>query len=354
MAAIFQFGFREAQPWPEANRLEDIRWSLAALDPHAHVRCGVFQASDGANLPYRFWRANEPRALLLLLHGACDYSGAFDEIAPKLARRGFSCLAYDQRGFGATATRGNWAGSERLAEDAANAAAFLRQRAGAALPLFVLGESMGGAVAVHAAAKYPALTTDGLVLVAPGALASAIRRLFYEWMTRLIRALRRNCELVFDRVSGWELTPSAALRLMGDPLVMNGIKPEIFLGLVALGANAVKEARNVTAPTLTLVAGKDDILRKACIARLHGNLGGDKRWLEFAGAPHMLLDWRDGESALREAAHWMLGRLMMLGPRPAAVANVTNVTPGAACGGCEPAPSAASARRPRLPARQPA
>ncbi|HEY1633053.1 MAG TPA: alpha/beta fold hydrolase [Rhizomicrobium sp.] len=348
MAAIFQFGFRPAQPWPEEHRLDDIRWSLAALDPQSHVRCGVFQASDGANLPYRFWRANEPRALLLLLHGACDYSGAFDEIAPKLAQRGFSCLAYDQRGFGATATRGNWAGSERLAEDAANAAAFLRRRVDAELPLFILGESMGGAVAVHAAARYRSLKADGLVLVAPGALASAIRRVFYDWTTRLIRFWKRNCELVFERVSGWELTPSAAIRLMGDPLVMNGIKPEIFTGLVALGYNAVKEARNVTAPTLTLVAGKDDLLRKACIGSLHGNLGGDKSWLEFAGAPHMLLHWRDGESVLREATHWMLGRLMM---RPK---KVTNVTPEAACGDCGPAPSAASARRPRLPARQPA
>jgi alpha-beta hydrolase superfamily lysophospholipase len=348
MAAIFQFGFRPAQPWPEENRLGDMRWALAALDPRAHVRCGVFPASDGANMPYRFWRANAPRAAVLLLHGACDYSGAFDEIAPKLARRGFTCLAYDQRGFGATASRGSWATVERLVEDAGDAVAFLRRRAGADLPLFIVGESMGGAVAVHAAAKYPALKSEGLVLVAPGALSSAVRRVFYEWAVRLLRFWRRNSELVFERVSGWELTPSAAIRLMGDPLVMTGIKPETFAGLVALGYGAVKEARKVKTPALTLVAGKDDLLRKACIGRLHANLAGDKRWIEFAGAPHMLLHWYEGEAVLREAAHWMLGRLMA---RPAPV---TNVTRGAAFGDCGPAPSsAAGARRPRLPAPRP-
>jgi acylglycerol lipase len=352
MAAIFQFGFRPAQPWLEENRLDDMRWALSALDPQSHVRCGVFPASDGANVPYRFWRAKAPHATILLLHGACDYSGAFDEIAPKLVQRGFSCLAYDQRGFGATASRGNWATTERLVEDVCDAAAFLRQRTGEDLPLFIMGESMGGAIAVHAAARYPALGIGGLVLLAPGALASVARRIFYSWMTRLISLWAWNSELVFERVSGWELTPSAAIRLMGDPLVMRGIKPEIFAGLVALGHGAVREARKVGVPVLTLVAGKDDLLRKACIRGLHGNFAGEKRWMEFADAPHLLLHWRKGETVLREATHWMLGRLM---GRPQAISPVvTNVTRGAACGDCGPGPSAAAACHPPLPARQPA
>jgi acylglycerol lipase len=339
MAGIFQFGLRPHQAWPKEDRIADIRWALSALDPQSRLRCGVFPASDGANVPYRFWPAKQPHAALLLLHGCCDYAGAFDEIAPRLARRGFTCLAYDQRGFGATASRGDWAGVDRMVDDVADAAAFLRQRAGATLPLFVIGESMGGAVALHAAAKFPQAAIAGLVLVAPGALASAIRRFVYGWMARLIRTFFGDSEVVFERVSGWELTPAAAIRLIGDPLVMRSIKPEIFSGLVALGTAAVELAKDVNIPVLTLVAGRDDVLRQACIRRLYDNLAGPKAWHVIADAPHLLLHWRRGESVLREARHWILNRLMAI--------------PAAVSADCASAPYAA-AHRPDLPAQPPA
>ncbi|HXM00751.1 MAG TPA: alpha/beta fold hydrolase, partial [Rhizomicrobium sp.] len=307
---VFHYSLRPQQPWPKEKRLSDIRWALAALDPGAHLRCGAFAASDGADVPYRYWAASEPRAALLLLHGACDYAGAFDEIAPRLARRGFTCLAYDQRGFGATASRGSWGGVDRMVDDVADAAAFLRKRAGRELPLFIMGESMGGAVAVHAAAKYPDAGIAGLVLVAPGALASFFWRILYSWAARLMGLFAGNSEVVFERVSGWELSPSAAIRLIGDPLVMSGIRPEVFAGLVALGCGSVTEARAVHVPVLTLVAARDDVLRQACIRHLHDNLAGEKTWLVVADAPHLLLHWRRGESVLREARHWILNRLM--------------------------------------------
>ncbi|HEX3675234.1 MAG TPA: alpha/beta fold hydrolase [Rhizomicrobium sp.] len=342
MAAVFHFGLRRAEPWPEENRLGDIRWGLSGVDPHARLRCGVFPASDGANVAYRFWRAAEPKAAILLLHGACDYSGAFDEIAPQLAQHGFTCLAYDQRGFGASASRGEWAGTERLVNDVGNAIAFLRERIGHELPLFIAGESMGGAVAVHAAAKFAGLRIAGLVLVAPGALASAVRRIAYGWMARAVRAWARESEVVFERVSGWELTPAAAIRLMSDPLVMRSIRPEIFTGLVALGSGAVKKARKINVPVLTLVAGKDDLLRQPCIRRLHDNLAGEKRWMVVKDAPHLLLHWKHGETVLREVRRWMTHRLAPVSTRASASAD------------CAPGRTGGAAFHPHPPIPRPA
>jgi alpha-beta hydrolase superfamily lysophospholipase len=314
MAGLFRFGLQPVAARDAKGRLADIRWSLSAIDPRARMRCGSFAASDGAAVPYRLWRAHHPRAQILLLHGACDYSGAFDEIAPRLARRGFTSLAIDQRGFGATETRGQWTGQERMVDDIADAITFLRQRTEQTLPLFVIGESMGGAVAVHAAAKFSNLDLSGLVLVAPGALASAVKRMFYHLLARLTRTLTGDSEVVFERISGWELSPASAIRLLGDPLVTRGIKAEQFAGLVNLGYTAVSEAKKVTVPALTLVAGKDDLLRQGCIRRLHNNLGGDKTWNLVEDGPHLLLHWKRGDVVLREARHWMNNRLMMPNP----------------------------------------
>lgn len=318
MTGMFRFGLQPSASRDAEGRLADTRWSLAAVDPRAHLRCGAFPASDGAQVPYRLWQAHHPRAQLLLLHGACDYSGAFDEIAPRLARRGFTSLAIDQRGFGATESRGTWTSQDRMVDDVADAIAFLRTRMGAKLPLFVIGESMGGAVAVHAAAKFPNLDLSGLVLVAPGALASAVKRMFYHLLSRITRALTGNSEVVFERISGWELSPASAIRLLGDPLVMRGIKTEQFEGLVNLGYTAVSEAKKVTTPVLTLVAGKDDLLNQVCIRRLYDNFAGEKTWNLVKDGPHLLLHWKRGDVVLREARHWINNMMMM--PSPASLA----------------------------------
>jgi alpha-beta hydrolase superfamily lysophospholipase len=273
------------------------------------MRCGSFRASDGAEIPYRLWQARDPVAAVLLLHGAFDYAAAFDEIGPKLAREGLAALAIDQRGFGATRSRGTWSSTSRMAEDAAEAARILLERAGCETPLFVLGESLGGAVAVHAAATGKLPQLRGLVLVAPGALASRIRQRLLAFVAAAVRLVAGDSEIVFERLAGWELTPAAAIRLIGDPLVMRRIRPEMLCGLADLALSAVSEASSVATPVLTMVGERDELVRLACVQRLFENLAGEKRWRVIPDAPHLLLHWRRSNEILREAVAWMTAQL---------------------------------------------
>ncbi|MGH6890090.1 MAG: alpha/beta fold hydrolase [Rhizomicrobium sp.] len=307
-ARPYRFRFRREADAP--TRQPDARlWADVSADPAARMRCGFLKASDGADVPYRFWRAGDPRAAVLLLHGAFDYSAAFDEIGPKLARRGFAALAIDQRGFGATASRGTWAGAARMMEDASDAAVFLLGRLPAGTPLFVLGESMGGAIAIHAAAARGIPHLRGLVLAAPGALSSAFRQRVLTWFAAIARALAGDAEFVFERLSGWELTPAAAVRLIGDPLVMRRIRPDMLCGMANLAFEALDRARMIDAPVLTMVGARDEIIRRSCIRRLFDNLAGEKTWRVVPDAPHLLLHWRRSAEVLREATGWMSARL---------------------------------------------
>src|SRR5690606_9822087 len=107
-----------------------------------------FVAADGVALPLRTWMPDEaPPAVILALHGFNDYSNAFSIPAPAWAAAGIATYAYDQRGFGAAPGRGRWHGGATLAADALTAARLLRQRY-PDTPLYLLGESMGGAVSI--------------------------------------------------------------------------------------------------------------------------------------------------------------------------------------------------------------
>ena len=113
----------------------------------------VFVARDGTRLPLRRWEADgKPRAVIVALHGMSDYSNAFDMPGRFWAKQGITTLAYDQRGFGKNAAPGIWAGADMMRADLNDAVAAARARY-PGVPVFALGESMGGAVVLTALAS---------------------------------------------------------------------------------------------------------------------------------------------------------------------------------------------------------
>ena len=74
--------------------------------------------ADGTRLSFKRWDAKgKPHAVLIMLHGFNEYRAAFDAPAPFFADHGIVVYAYDQRGFGETASRGFWAGTDVLGAD---------------------------------------------------------------------------------------------------------------------------------------------------------------------------------------------------------------------------------------------
>src|SRR6185503_9662832 len=105
------------------------------------------------------------QAAILALHGFGDASDlTFAPAAEAWSARGIAVYALEQRGFGANASRQRWPGVEALVDDAKAAAREVRRRS-PGVPLVVVGHSMGGGVALIAAAE--GMDADALVLAGP-------------------------------------------------------------------------------------------------------------------------------------------------------------------------------------------
>jgi acylglycerol lipase len=269
-----------------------------------------FIADDGTRLPLRKWLPRDGvKAVILALHGFGDYSHAFEMPAQIWASHRIATYAFDQRGFGGAPGHGLWAGDGRLADDAVEAIRILR-RLYPGRPLYLLGESMGGAVAVLAA---PSALPDGVILSAPAVWGRATMAL----VPRL--ALFAGVRLFPDMVlTGSDLHIQASdnlpmlKALAQDPLVLKGARIDTIYGLVDLMDDAFAAAPRLAAPTLFLYGAHDEVIPRPPIAqfvaRLPPDPGHQRRLAYYPQGFHLLLRDLDGAAVAGDVASWVLDR----------------------------------------------
>lgn len=144
---------------------------------------GQYVAEDEAVLPVRSWlpKDGQARAVIVAVHGFNDYSNAFTSPGNYLSHHGIACYAYDQRGFGSAPGHGMWAGIEAYTNDLSGFAKEIR-KIHPDVPLYVLGESMGGAVTMVTMAGSNPPDVDGIILVAPAVWGRDTMPWYQRWL----------------------------------------------------------------------------------------------------------------------------------------------------------------------------
>jgi alpha-beta hydrolase superfamily lysophospholipase len=269
----------------------------------------MFQAPDGVNLPMRSWLpAEKPRAIIVALHGFADYSVSFARPARLWAASGIATFAFDQRGFGAAPHIFRWSGADTMAADAKAAVRAVRARY-PGVPLYLLGESMGGAVAIVATTGAHPADVDGAILVAPAV-----------WEHDLLGSVERSAlwvanltvpSLWLEPPRGLGIHPSnniEMLRAMArDSLVQRGARADTTAGLMDLMDLAGGAVKDISKPTLVLFGTHEEVLPHKAVTALLGHLPtGSARVAVYPKGYHMLLRDLDGDVVSRDILAWVL------------------------------------------------
>ncbi|WP_290501820.1 alpha/beta fold hydrolase [Alcanivorax sp.] len=276
--------------------------------------CSLFSGkqSETTSIPepltdtVREWTpAGTPRGVILGLHSFGDFGAAFEQLGPWFAEAGYVFVAYDQAGFGDRLEQGRWAGEQQLVDDAATQIRRLHQIHAA--PLFVLGESLGGAVAILAA-QQEADKVAGLMLAGP-AVREGIR-FRYGWNAAIATAatLAPGYRLTVERnADDPTLTPTSAQRLAEDPRVMREVRMDAYWGLIKLADSASDSANNLNIPTLLLYGGKDHSVPEAGIRHLRAHLSANDQgeYRFYPNAPHLLLQSRQWQQVCQDISQWL-------------------------------------------------
>lgn len=132
----------------------------------------TFPSSDGVHQVHAvLWRPEgEPRGVVQLVHGICEYALRYDPFARFLAEQGFLVAGHDHLGHGLTARDASEYGYFEDWWDLVRDVRALQckvQETGLELPYFLLGHSMGSFVARTFLIDYPGALT-GCILSGTG------------------------------------------------------------------------------------------------------------------------------------------------------------------------------------------
>jgi acylglycerol lipase len=271
----------------------------------ARLSASVFAASDGALLPMRSWLPRgKPRAVVVALHGMNDYAEAFALPAPLFTKERIAVYAYDQRGFGATPFPGLWGGSDNLARDAAEFTAQVAAKH-PGVPIYILGESMGGAVAVLAVARHR-LPVAGVVLSAPAFWGGDARLVLYRGLLWGMAHTAPGWQMMGSDLR-IQATDNLALleRMARDPLIIKSTRVDAVYGLVGLLAEAYDAIGEVQPPVLLLYGGRDEVVPPYSIEVALARFSHPITFAYYPGGYHMLLRDLDNQPRLHDIAHWL-------------------------------------------------
>ncbi len=221
-----------------------------------------FITTDGIKLPLKIWEPSEQQidSVIIALHGFNDYSNFFQLPGTYFSQHNKISYAYDQRGFGKSPKQGLWAGVDTYISDLECFIQLVKNKH-PSKPIYLLGESMGGAIVISTIARSTQLPVDGIILSAPAVWA---RHTMPWYQNTLLWTLAHTVPWISLAGSNLGIKPSdniEMLRALGrDPLIIKETRVESIYGLVNLMDDALSRANNISSNTLLLYGEKDEII----------------------------------------------------------------------------------------------
>lgn len=258
----------------------------------------VLEGKDGTPLFARVWRPRTtPKAAIAIVHGLLDHGERYDGFARRAAEAGYSVHAIDLRGHGRSGGMRVWARSfddyvddAEIFVDAVHAREDDRR-------VFLLGHSMGGAIATtYAAYRLPSVVHSGrrglagLVLSAP-ALSTEKTSVLLKGSTHATSTLLPEAGVFSLDLDKFSRDPAVVAACKSDPLVYRGPAPARTASALVGAIGRLGEAgKNLKIPLLVMHGTDDEITEPDGSKHLVASaLSADKKLVLYPGLVHDLL-----------------------------------------------------------------
>lgn len=263
------------------------------LDPDAwHAGTALSLPGKGAFISW-IDPDTKPWASVLAIHGLGFHKESFKELGARMARLGVAVYALDVRGFGSyhEADPNARVDYEQTFRDIQEALTLMR-KSNPEIPVYMMGESMGGAIALQSTARYPELV-DGAITSVPA----------FSVMRNLPEAFKIAGIALTQGMDGEVSLKSA---VVDRATVKNGVKREVlndpgtrryltvrdmiaYRKLMHQNGKAVK--RLTTTPVLLVQGFKDRLVGPRATTKMFNHVSTAFKELNMTGnAEHLVFE----------------------------------------------------------------
>ena len=265
-------------------------------------------AGDGPTLAGRSWMPDGARAVIAVVHGIAEHGGRYAWLAAQANAQGIGVVTMDLRGHGRSPGERSYV--ERFDDYLLDVDALWTRalELAAGRPLFLMGHSMGGAIALRWAAQRRQAMA-GLIL------SSAALKIGGD-VPRLLIALAPLLSRWLPHLRGTKLDPALISRdpaqvaaYVNDPLVSLKAPPARTGAelLAAMDANRAA-VKGLNLPVYLFHGDADRLTDPEGSREIHAAWGGaDKALRLWPGSRHETLNDLDREAVAAELLAWVRG-----------------------------------------------
>jgi len=268
-----------------------------------------FDGAGGVRIFYQRWIPEACDRVMVIAHGLGEHSGRYGNVVEYFTPRGFAVYALDHRGHGRSGGKKGHIGSFDEYLDDLDRLVRIAASDEEGKPLFLVGHSLGGLIALSYALTRPE-RLDGLI-VSSSALKLAVdvpawKAVLGKFFSRFIPTFTMGNELNPDDVSR-DAAVVAAYK--ADPLVHDRVSARFFQEFVGAMERAHRDAHKLALPSLVLQAGADRLVdpdgSRAFYAKITHK---DKALKVYEGLYHEIYNEAERGEVFADMEQWLEGR----------------------------------------------
>ena len=263
-------------------------------------------ATDGLRLYMRRHELPNSRGEILIVHGFGEHSGRYIELTNYLVSHNYSVTAYDHRGHGLSdGLPGHVESFSEYDEDLAKMVGSIKARA-AVKPVFVIGHSMGGLIALRCSARKGA-EISGTVVSAPlidvAVPVPAHKLMIARVGARMAPRMRLDNEINPSYLSR---DPEVGRAYASDPLVNRKVSAKWFAEAKQAMQEVAEWAPQIKVPVLVMHGTDDRLASVDATKRIFERIGSEDKELEiFSGYYHELFNEPERQDIFNRVTKWL-------------------------------------------------
>jgi alpha-beta hydrolase superfamily lysophospholipase/tetratricopeptide (TPR) repeat protein len=272
------------------------------------------------------------KGILICVHGLSLHHGAYQDFAERMAPEGYTVIAFDIRGFGSynQAYGAEEVDFDSCVDDLQSVIKVMRHD-NPGIPIFLLGESMGGAISLRVASKHETLL-DGLIASVPAGKRFDDTGMKFQVAKHLLKKRSRPFDIGTRVVRQATTDPELKSKWSEDPMVRLNMSPKELLRFQKLCSRNMESAANIKSiPVIVFQGMNDKLIRPDGTLQVFHALGTkDKDMIMLGNSEHLIFEeGQCPDDVLRTVIAWLNSRLYSQIPDKPAEASSSTEAAGA-------------------------